>query len=113
MLPPAQSLDDEDLANELKETLGDWYDRWKVYLGDSTENMKLATALMKTNNPVVIPRNHHVERVLTACEETGNTQAADDFLTVLRSPYNELANTINYQDVPMDEDRNYRTFCGT
>jgi uncharacterized protein YdiU (UPF0061 family) len=108
-----QSLDDEDLANELKETLGDWYDRWKVYLGDSTENMKLATALMKTNNPVVIPRNHHVERVLTACEETGNTQAADDFLTVLRSPYNELANTINYQDVPMDEDRNYRTFCGT
>jgi uncharacterized protein YdiU (UPF0061 family) len=75
--------------------------------------MNIAKALMQTNNPVVIPRNHHVESVLKACEETGNTQAADDFLAVLRSPYNEIANTIHYQDVPVDDDRNYRTFCGT
>ena len=108
-----QSLDDDNLAHKLKDKLGDWYDRWKVYSGDSQENMNIAKALMQTNNPIVIPRNHHVEKVLKACEETGNTQAADDFLTVLRSPYNEIANTIHYQDVPMDDDRNYCTFCGT
>ena len=108
-----QSLDDDNLAHKLKDKLGDWYDRWKVYSGASQENMNIAKALMQTNNPVVIPRNHHVESILKACEETGNTQAADDFLTVLRSPYNEITNTIHYQDVPMDDDRNYRTFCGT
>jgi len=68
---------------------------------------------MQANNPVVIPRNHHVERVLKVCEETGSTEEVEDFLTVLRSPYSELPNTCNYQDVPEDNDKNYRTFCGT
>ncbi|HIF53602.1 MAG TPA: YdiU family protein, partial [Methylococcaceae bacterium] len=108
-----QSLDDENLANELKQTLGDWYDTWRLHVGHSQQEIEIAKAIMKTHNPVVIPRNHHVESVLKACEETGSTQAADDFLTVLRSPYNELANTGNYQDLPVDDDRDYHTFCGT
>ena len=108
-----QSLDDENLANELKQTLGDWYDTWRLHVGHSQQEIEIAKAIMKTHNPVVIPRNHHVESVLKACEETGSTQAADDFLTVLRSPYNELANTSNYQDLPVDDDRDYHTFCGT
>jgi uncharacterized protein YdiU (UPF0061 family) len=108
-----QSLDDENLANELKQTLGDWYDTWRLHVGHSQQEIEIAKAIMKTHNPVVIPRNHHVESVLKACEETGSTQAADDFITVLRSPYNELANTSNYQDLPVDDDRDYHTFCGT
>jgi hypothetical protein len=61
----------------------------------------------------VVPRNHHVEEVIQECEETGRVTLADIFLQVLRSPYEELAQTSEYQDLPSDGDKNYQTFCGT
>lgn len=107
------SLDDEKLAIELIHQLGDWYHNWRKVLEDSNDNIDLSKQLMKKNNPCVIPRNHHMEAVLSACEANANIQAADDFLEVLRSPYTELPNTINYQDLPADRDSHYRTYCGT
>jgi hypothetical protein len=38
---------------------------------------------------------------------------AKKFLHVLRSPYEELAETSRYQDLPSDDDKDYQTFCGT
>ena len=108
-----QSLDDEVAANKLRESLGDWYSQWRARLDQSTDTIETSRSLMKGKNPVVIPRNHHVEAVLKACEDSGNTRAADEFLSVLRSPYNELPNTVNYQDLPVDGDAGYHTFCGT
>jgi uncharacterized protein YdiU (UPF0061 family) len=108
-----QSLDNANLANDLKDKLGDWYDTWRSHLTHTQVDIQISKTLMKKNNPVVIPRNHHVERVLKSCQETGETKAADDFLTVLRSPYDELITTKNYQDTPSDHDRHYQTFCGT
>ncbi len=52
---------------------------------------------MRQHNPVVIPRNHHVET----------------FHQVLRFPYEALAQTSEYQDPPSDGDKGYQTFCGT
>lgn len=107
------SLDDEDMAEALKETLGVWYTDWRAALESSPVTLNEAKALMKSKNPIVIPRNHHVEAVLKACEEAGNAQAAEEFLSVLRSPYETIANTKNFQDLPSDGDKFYRTFCGT
>lgn len=121
-----QSLTDKLTAKVIKIELGQWFDDWLLMLNaiDSTENESLKTAqtLMAKNNPVVIPRNHHVEALLTRCEElilAEPPQAANinklvnEFLTVLQSPYQVLATTKNYQDVPEDGDRYYQTFCGT
>jgi uncharacterized protein YdiU (UPF0061 family) len=68
---------------------------------------------MRQHNPVVIPRNHHVEKVIQACEQTGRAALVEKFLQVLHSPYEELAQTSEYQDPPRDGDENYKTFCGT
>jgi len=89
-----------------------------------------AHTVMAKNNPVVIPRNHHVEAMLTRCEQVfydhnnfinGDNQLAwskvdeivGEFLTVLRSPYQQLTTTSNYQDAAEDGDQSYQTFCGT
>ena len=69
--------------------------------------------LMRKNNPVVIPRNHHIEAALKAAEETLDPAAVSSMLEVIRSPYKEIANTSNYQDQPVDGDKQYLTFCGT
>lgn len=107
------SLDDEMTAGSLKETFGEWYSGWRGRLDQSADTLEISQSLMQANNPVVIPRNHHVEAVLKNCEETGNTDAVDDFLKVLRSPYRELPETTRYRDLPADGDNSYQTFCGT
>jgi len=133
-----QSLTDSSQADELKTKLGDWYQAWLAILESSTlepsllessllesDALEQAQALMQQNNPVVIPRNHHVELILTQCEAVmadesqhltvGSTINAmvDEFLKVLRSPYDEIDTTKNYQDTPVDGDSYYQTFCGT
>ena len=109
----SQSLDDEALATRLSSQLGDAYSQWRSHLDQAEQNLDAAQALMRANNPLVIPRNHHIERVLANCEESGHSYAVDDILAVLRSPYDEIDNTRQYQDLPLDGDSNYRTFCGT
>jgi len=120
------SLTDNVIVTELKEKLGDWINEWLAVLEKSALNIEQAQQLMKENNPIVIPRNHHVEALLTQCEDsiatkdktsilsTGKAgQLVNEFLTVLRSPYDEIDATKKYQDAPKDNDQYYQTFCGT
>ena len=127
-----QSLTEETIATKLKGELGQWYGDWLSALENEKHNinskqavLEQAQLLMKKNNPVVIPRNHYVEKILERCEDiisNSSTQCTvhesiyeivEAFLLVLRSPYDELATTKNYQDTPDDKDKYYQTFCGT
>ncbi|GAA0810619.1 YdiU family protein [Colwellia asteriadis] len=105
-------LHKKDTADESADT-DDWLSwtaRWYARIGDDIAGAKV---LMGKSNPLVIPRNHHVERVLKTTQESGNLTALQQFLAVLRQPYVNLVETVNYQDAPADGDINYHTFCGT
>jgi uncharacterized protein YdiU (UPF0061 family) len=104
------SLTDKPIEDSLLPLLTEWQTRWKKRIG----KFKLAAhKLMTKTNPLVIPRNHHVERILATSQETGDLAVLNDFLTVLRQPYTTLADTDSYQTFPADGDENYHTFCGT
>lgn len=105
-----QSTLDESLHHELKAVLGQWFELWQERI---TVDKTAAHALMAKNNPLVIPRNHHVESVLASCQESGDLSSLHALLSVLKQPYQQLEQTINYQDAPKDNDENYHTFCGT
>jgi len=125
-----QSLTNSDKAKELKTELGDWYGAWLstlevVSLNSQHDYIKRAQSLMAKNNPVVIPRNHHVENILSRCEDAVADNSSSEsvretvsnivgeFLSVLHSPYHEKSAPRKYQDTPEDEDKHYQTFCGT
>jgi|TARA_B110000090_G_scaffold178882_1_gene202896 uncharacterized protein YdiU (UPF0061 family) len=125
-----QSLSDNVKAQELTNRLGDWYGKWLIALKQEApkeKNYYEAQSLMSSNNPVVIPRNHHIERILEYCENVIATDISlikepskvmindtiDEFLSVLRSPYQETEETYKYQSIPSDNDMYYQTFCGT
>ncbi|NQY64254.1 MAG: YdiU family protein [Alteromonadaceae bacterium] len=112
-----QSLDDETSAESLKAKLcdknADWYNAWLSCLKSHKVDYKSARKVMEKNNPVVIPRNHHVEAILKECEDTGKMDNVEKFMHVLRSPYTMLPETKDFQDLPEDGDRYYHTFCGT
>jgi len=100
--------------HELKASLGSWFEQWQQRISLDKD---AAFQLMRKNNPLVIPRNHHVEVILASSqasyEEKGDLSALHDFLAVLKQPYTQLAKTVDYQDAPSDGDENYHTFCGT
>lgn len=109
-----ESLKNSAIVEPLLSVLSEWLPRWQVRLGECKVS---AHHLMASNNPVVIPRNHHVEAILTTSQasyqEKGDLTALHDFLAVLRQPYTTLDDTKKYQDSPADDDENYHTFCGT
>ncbi|KGJ95482.1 protein adenylyltransferase SelO [Colwellia psychrerythraea] len=92
------------------EALKNWLPQWNNRIGSFK---KAAHTVMMKSNPVVIPRNHHVEALLESCQETGELTALNKFLAVLRQPYTETPDTKNYQDAPVDGDKDYHTYCGT
>ena len=108
-----RSLTSDHAAARMRSELGSWYASWRRRLDEQNKTVQEVEALMRRHNPVVIPRNHHLETVIRECEETEEASAAEAFLNVLRSPYEELPQTSRYQDVPVDGDRDYQTFCGT
>ena len=104
------SLNGSLVEMPLLSILSEWLPLWQTRIA----GFKIAAhALMVSNNPVVIPRNHHVEAILANTQATGDLIALHQFLAVLRQPYTRLDNTEKYQDSPANGDENYHTFCGT
>ena len=108
-----KSLMSEVAASQMKNELEEYFDLWQKRINEQGATSQEVQKLMRQHNPVVIPRNHHVESVIKECEQTGKVTLAENFLQVLRSPYEELPQTYRYQDSPRDGDANYETFCGT
>ncbi len=96
---------DYTIAFQRLDDLGEWSQRWRAR-ADALERMERA-------NPLVIPRNHHVEAALEACVRDGDLEPTRRLLTVVRSPYTRLDATPDYQEPPPDGDAGYQTFCGT
>ena len=67
--------------------------------------------LMRTANPVVIPRNHKVEEVLNEANND-NTEPLNKFLEILKNPYSDQKNIKDFQ-LPSSSKEKYQTFCGT
>jgi protein adenylyltransferase len=108
-----QSMLSETAASRMDDELGPCFDCWQQRLKEQHADPHEIQARMRQHNPVIIPRNHHIERVIQDCEQTGKAGSAEKFLQILRSPYEEPARTSGYQDPPSDGDENYQTFCGT
>ena len=67
---------------------------------------------MKKVNPVVIPRNHNVEKAL-ANADADNFSTINELLLVLKDPYNSKNNISKFQNPGPSSSNKYVTFCGT
>jgi uncharacterized protein YdiU (UPF0061 family) len=89
----------------------DWKRRWHERL--KTENNPSPNQLdvMKKANPLIIPRNYHVEEALKKANQ-GDMNNYMELLKVIKNPYKLGAETLKYFN-PGPIDKNYQTFCGT
>lgn len=95
-----------------KEEFDLWLNLWSHRLETQGKSKEEIMALMKENNPAVIPRNHRVEEALKAAVEEGNFAVMDELMKVLKNPYDYSKEQEKYSQVPKIE-KKYKTFCGT
>ncbi len=89
-----------------------WKRQWKERLKLNGNSQKESLKLMRSVNPLVIPRNHKVEEVLKEANN-GDLKLFNDFLKVLEKPYEKQTKTNNYQLPAPSSEKKYQTFCGT
>jgi uncharacterized protein YdiU (UPF0061 family) len=67
---------------------------------------------MRTVNPLVIPRNHKVEEALSAANNN-DLILFKKLITILKKPYQNQKDIVDYQSPSLVVDKKYQTFCGT
>ena len=89
-----------------------WKKRWEDRLKLNNSDPKKILNLMKTVNPLVIPRNHKVEEVLESANNN-DLSPLKKLINVLEKPYEKTKENIDYQSPAPISDKKYKTFCGT
>ena len=100
--------EDKDYENE---DFKNWKKRWNERLKTNNNTPEKSLKLMRSANPIVIPRNHKVEEALEAAEKN-NFKPITRLVEILKDPYSQQKNIINYQ-IPSNSEKKYQTFCGT
>jgi len=88
-----------------------WKKRWQERLKINNNSPEKYINLMRSVNPLVIPRNHIVEEALANAND-GNLKLINQLLDIVSKPYIEQENLINFQ-FSSKSNKDYQTFCGT
>ena len=67
---------------------------------------------MKNKNPLVIPRNHLVEKAINMAVEKCDFSMVNDLVEVLKKPF-ESNKKVNLVEPPKPNEDIKNTFCGT
>ncbi len=89
-----------------------WKEKWKERLKLNNNTPEKYLSLMKSVNPLVVPRNHKVEEVLESANKN-DLSPLKKLINVLEKPYEKTKENIDYQSPAPVSDKKYKTFCGT
>ena len=89
-----------------------WKNVWKKRSELNNSTKEKQSKLMKSNNPIVIPRNHKVEEALAEADK-GSLDKMKKLLAILKNPYDNQNNIGEYQAPAPSSNEKYQTFCGT
>ena len=106
---------DEGLLQHFHPTLPmqDWLARWRQRLAQEPLDDAERQQRMHKINPLYIPRNHQVERVIRAAEDEGDSEPFHRLHEVLQQPFDEQPGAEDFALPPRPEERVEQTFCGT
>lgn len=108
------TLDNLEEMNIFKsEEFKKWYEAWQARLARQNVSMDEIKELMKSNNPIVIPRNHIVENGIKAAINNNDYTVINKFLEVLKDPYDYSKISEEYSKIPEAPSCPYKTYCGT
>ena len=89
-----------------------WKKRWQERLKLNNNTPEKFLKLMKSNNPIIIPRNHKVEEALDSAK-INDLSLLKKLVKILQKPYEKQNGNENYQFPAPLNNKKYQTFCGT
>ena len=90
-----------------------WKKKWekRIKLNDNT--FLKSHEIMRNANPLLIPRNHIVEKILSDAEEKSDLNGLNELFKVMRDPYKTFPMISKFQSTSDTKKENYVTYCGT
>ena len=93
--------------------LREWLPRWRERLAREGVGREAIAARLNAVNPLYIPRNHLVERMIAAAAEQDDFGPFEALRQVLAEPFTEQPGREEYAQPAPSTERVFRTFCGT
>lgn len=90
-----------------------WRQRWQQRLQTETLSLADIKAAMNTRNPLRIPRNHLIQKVIDAAYSEGDLTPLNQLLAALSDPYNDDPDYQDYARPAAEAEQVTTTFCGT
>jgi len=85
-----------------------WMKRLNMFSNTNDKSMKL----MRSTNPMVIPRNHKIEESLMLANK-GDLTLFNKLVEILKNPYQVNKSDLEFMSPTLYSDEKYKTFCGT
>ena len=105
------NIEIEKKKNYKDSNFQNWKKRWQERLNINNNTPEKNMKIMRSVNPLIIPRNQKVEEALEAAEND-NFNSINQLIEVLKEPYSRGKNILEYQ-ISSNYNENYQTFCGT
>ena len=97
---------------EQKVQLNNWLKDWLKLLEGEEADKENASKRLRSNNPIFIPRNHIIEKIIKEAAK-GNFDQFNQLSTVLKKPFTHDSSFIDFYKAPKKEELVQQTFCGT
>jgi uncharacterized protein YdiU (UPF0061 family) len=90
-----------------------WAARWRGRIEHEAESARERENVMRSSNPIFIPRNHRVEAALSAAIDQRDYQPFEELLDVVLQPFEDRPKMERYAAPARPEEVVAQTFCGT
>ena len=100
-------------SDELWKKIDTWLEKYSYKLEKQGIERDEVNADMNIYNPVIIPRNHQVEKAIRAAVDQNNWRVFNKLAWALRDPYNKEHVNTDYFQPPKKHEEVLHTFCGT
>lgn len=91
----------------------EWVESWWALLRAQKEDLSQSLNLMKTVNPVYIPRNHLIEEVIQEAQTQNSFGRFHELLKVIEKPFEKREGLERYERPAAAHEKVHQTFCGT
>lgn len=91
----------------------EWLIKWRKLLASQNMDISDSINIMMKSNPKIIARNHQVEHALKYATEKGDYEPLNNLIEVLSKPFDYSVSNKGYTLPPENNDKDYRTYCGT
>ncbi len=94
------------------QAINSWLEQWRTRHEIETNSIESRSELMRRNNPAYIPRNHLVQKAITAAEQQ-DYEPMHELASVLSDPHSKQPGAEQYALPAKPEEEVKATFCGT